>query len=251
MTLLAYTGVPSGTQAFALRNGSAKCLYFVLMSAKLTVLFVLSVSDFRHDVMSWNFHVSGASELGISMAGYTVNGMHGRSSWLRKEGTPLTTDPCPDSVWVNGHRVEIMQASDVQGLLGCWIRDEDPGRYVGDRRRRAFLVSYQKLADARTRSVCADQAGAGHFIAVGELCRYGVISWLDFQQALATLQSLVIRGLPSTPRLQIGGNDYTCTLPSGRASRSQRRILYLETRGIFIFDEGFRVSPVTPCVMGA
>ena len=80
MTLLAYTGVPSGTHALALRNGSANSLYFNLMSAKLTALLLLSVSGFRHDVMSWNFHVSGASGLGISIAGHTVNEMHGRSS---------------------------------------------------------------------------------------------------------------------------------------------------------------------------
>ena len=156
MTLLAYTGVPSGTQALALRNGSAKSLYFILISAKLIDLLVLTLSDFRHDVMSWNFHVSGASGLGISIAGCIVIGMHGRSSWLRKGPTPLTTDECPGSVRVNGHCVEIMQASDVQGLLGCWIRDVDPGRYVRDGRRRAFLSSYQDLPDARTRSICAD-----------------------------------------------------------------------------------------------
>lgn len=138
----------------------------------------------------------------------------------------------------------------MQGLLGSWIRDEEPGRYVGDGRRRAFLISHQNLPHARTRSVCADEAGAGYFIAIDELCRYGVIAWLDFEQPLATLRSLVVRGLPSTPRLQIGVNDYTCTLPFGRASRSQRRILYLETRTIFVFNEGFRISPVTPCMMG-
>lgn len=83
MTLLAYTGVPSGIQAFALRNGSAKSLYFILMSARLTALDVSFVSGFRHDVMSWNFHVSGASGLGISMAGHTVSGMLCGSRWLR------------------------------------------------------------------------------------------------------------------------------------------------------------------------
>ena len=159
------------------------------MSAKLIALLVLTVSGFRHDVMSWNFHVSGASGLGISIAGYTINGMHGRPIWLPNSGTPLTTDPCPNSVRVNGHCIEIMQASDVQGLLGCWIRDGNSGRYVRDGRRHAFFSSYQDLPDARTRSICADQAGAGYLIAVGELCRYGVISWLNFQQALATLQS--------------------------------------------------------------
>ena len=156
MTLLAYMGVASGIQALALRNGSAKSLYLILMSAKLIALLVLTVSGFRHDVMSWNFHVSGASGLGISIAGYTINGMHGRSIWLPNSGTPLTTDPCPSSVRVNGHCVEIMQASDVQGLLGCWIRDVNPGRYVRNGRRRAFLGSYQDLPDARTRSICTD-----------------------------------------------------------------------------------------------
>ena len=93
-----------------------------------------------------------------------------------------------------------MQAPDVQGLLGCWVRDKNPGHYVGDGRRRAFLGSYQDLPDARTRSICADQAGAGYFIAVGELCRYGVISWLDFQQALATLRSSRL----GVPHLHLG-----------------------------------------------
>ena len=250
MILLPYTGVPSGIHALALRNGSANSLYFNLMSAKLTALFVSSVSGFRHDVMSWNFHVSGASGLGISIAAYTVNGIHDTSSWLRKGGRSLTTDPCPDSVWVNGHCIEIMQASDVRGLLGCRIRDEDPGRYVGDGRRRTILGSYQDLPDARTRSICADKAGTGYFIAIGELCRYGVISWLDVQQALATLRTLMVRGFSSTPRLQICVNDYTCALPSGSASKSHSRILYLETRVIFVFSEGLRISPVTPCTMG-
>ena len=57
---------------------------------------------------------------------------------------------------MNGHRVEIMQASNVQGLLDCWIGGEHSGLYVRDGRRRAFLGSYQDLSDARTRSVCAD-----------------------------------------------------------------------------------------------
>ena len=87
MTLLAYTGVPSGIQAFALRKGSAKSLYLLLMSAKLMALFVLSVAGFCHDVMSWNFHISGASGLEISWLVYTFNGMHGRSDWLRKGNT--------------------------------------------------------------------------------------------------------------------------------------------------------------------
>ena len=143
-----------------------------------------------------------------------------------------------------------MQASDVQGLLGCWIRDVNPGRYVGDGRRRAFLDSYQDLPDARMRSICADKAGTGYFTAVGELCRYGIISWFNFHQALATLRSLMVRGFFSTPRLQICVNDYTCALPSGSASKSHCRILYLETRVIFIFSEGLRISPVTPCTMG-
>ena len=86
MTLLEYTGVPSGIQVLALRNGSAKSLYFNLMSAKLTALLLSSVSGFRHDVMSWNFHVSGASGLGTSIADYAVSGMHGRSSWPTQRG---------------------------------------------------------------------------------------------------------------------------------------------------------------------
>ena len=94
-----------------------------------------------------------------------------------------------------------MQAYNVQGLLDRWIGDKQSGRYVRDGRRRAFLGSYQNLSDARTRSVCADQAAADYCIAVGELCRHGVISWLDIQQALATLRNSRLGAFSSTPRL--------------------------------------------------
>ena len=86
------------------------------MSVNVTGLFSFASSDLRHDVMSWNFHVSGAVGLGMSMAGMgtkLVSELLGGFGRMKKDTVSRTTDPCPDAVRVKGHRVEVMQASDV------------------------------------------------------------------------------------------------------------------------------------------
>ncbi len=80
-----------------------------------------------------------------------------------------------------------MRAPDMQGLLGCRIRDEDAGGDVGDRSGLAPVISHEEPPDAGARAVGADETGACCLRAVGEAGGHGRVSRVDVDHALAAL----------------------------------------------------------------
>ena len=184
-----------------------KSWVFILMFANLTaaVPSFSSSSDLRHDVMTWNFQVSGASAFGMSIA-VCSNKSAKKTSQVWPKEPPLTTYPCPNSIRVKRHRIDRMGASDIQGLLCCWIGHDCSGRHVWHRRGRCLLGSQQELSDPRARSVRAGYTAARGFGTVGESCRYGVIPWMYVNQALITLRNFIISHSSSTARTRVWVN---------------------------------------------